>query len=445
MRSNDQLRNWPAPSNTQSRRFFLQAAAATTLSFGARLTLAAPSKRAARFVFVILRGALDGLAAVPPYADPYYGQLRGTLAIPPPGAADGALALDGTFALHPALSFLHESYTAKELLVMHAVATPYRERSHFDGQDVLESGLTVPHAAQTGWLNRALAALPADAAHGKELGVALGQNVPLVLRGPAPIASWAPSILPAIDDDTLQRIIDRYASDPVLGERLADALATDRIASDAMSESPAFAAGPDRSARGAADAGSAGGTAPAPSGALAPQARGAASYLEIVRTAATFLRRPDGPCVAVFDTTGWDTHFNEGGAQGQLRTRLGILDQAMRAFRESMGESWSNTAVLLATEFGRTAAANGTRGTDHGTGAAAFLLGGAVQGGRVLADWPGLSPGALYQGRDVKPTLDLRAVARSVLHDHLHISTRALDGEVFADSGVPNLNGLIRA
>ncbi len=183
---------------------------------------------------------------------------------------------------------------------------------------------------------------------------------------------------------------------------------------------------------------------PGPAVATATAQRGAASYLETVRTAAAFLRRPDGPRVAVFDTTGWDTHFNEGGSQGQLRARLSVLDQALRLLKESMGASWSSTAVLLATEFGRTAAVNGTRGTDHGTGAAAFLLGGAIEGGRVLADWPGLSTNALYQARDLKPTLDLRTVAKSVLRDHLHIATRALDGAVFPESGARYLSGLIR-
>jgi uncharacterized protein (DUF1501 family) len=404
-------------------------AAAAGMAFGARFSLAAPAAGDARFVFILLRGALDGLAAVPPYADPDYARLRGPLAIAPPGSADGALPLDGTFGLHPAFAFLHEAYGDRQLLVMHAVATPYRERSHFDGQDVLESGLTVPHATQTGWLNRALAGLPAGT-HGREVGVALGENVPLVLRGPSPIASWAPSVLPGIDDDTLQRIADRYATDPVLGQRLADALATDHIATESMTETAPTMDGADAAPR--ADG--------------APRAQpGAARYLETVRTAAAFLKRPDGPSVAVFDTLGWDTHFNEGGAQGQLRARLGVLDQALRTFRDSMGPAWSRTVVLLATEFGRTAAANGTRGTDHGTGAAAFLLGGAVDGGRVLADWPGLSPTALYQGRDVRPTLDLRLVAKSVLHDHLHISTRTLDGEVFADGGGRSLSGLVRA
>src|SRR5665213_268807 len=191
---------------------------------------AAPAADAtdARFVFIILRGALDGLAAVPPYGDPDYAGLRAQLAIPAPGNAGGALALDGIFGLNPGLSFVHEAYGLREALVFHAVATPYRDRSHFDGQDVLETGLGRPHASQSGWLNRALLGLPVASMRGPERGVALGPNVPLVLRGPAPIASWSPSKLPEIDEDTLQRIADRYASDALLSQRLGDALSTDR-------------------------------------------------------------------------------------------------------------------------------------------------------------------------------------------------------------------------
>jgi uncharacterized protein (DUF1501 family) len=176
-----------------------------------------------------------------------------------------------------------------------------------------------------------------------------------------------------------------------------------------------------------------------------PAAAGNARYLETVRTAAGFLKREDGPAVAVFDTTGWDTHFNEGGAQGQLTQRLAALDGALRALKESLGATWSRTVVLVATEFGRTAAANGTRGTDHGTAAAALLLGGAVHGGRVVCDWPGLSASQLYQGRDLKPTLDLRSVMKSVLHDHLQISTRPLDAQVFPEGNVAYSKDLIRA
>jgi uncharacterized protein (DUF1501 family) len=398
--------------------------------FAGQFSFAAPAATQNRLVFIILRGALDGLSAVPPYGDPDYARLRGELAVAPPGGANTALPLNGTFGLNPGFSFLHDSYASRELLVFHAVATPYRERSHFDGQDVLENGLTQPHASATGWLNRALAGLPAGV-RSRESGVALAQNVPLVLRGPAAVASWSPSVLPDLDADTLQRIADRYASDPVLSQRFADAMATDKLAAEAQSMPTA-----------ASDA-----TMASQDSQAGPAVRStAARYTETVKTAAGFLCRDDGPSVAVFDTTGWDTHFNEGGGQGQLRARLSVLDETLRTLKQNMGDTWSRTAVLLATEFGRTAAANGTRGTDHGTGSAAFLLGGAVAGGRVVADWPGLSQGSLYQQRDLKPTLDVRSVMKSVLHDHLQIAKATLDNEVFPDSkSAGYLQNLLRA
>jgi uncharacterized protein (DUF1501 family) len=418
-------------AHTVDRRQFLGstllAGAGTLLT--ARYTFARPAAGDARFVCVILRGALDGLSAVPPYGDPDYARLRRELAIAAPGGADGALHLDNTFGLNPGLQFFHECYQAGELAVLHAVATPYRERSHFDGQDLLENGTPIAHGAQTGWLNRALAALPKAAQHGREAGVALGQNVPLVMRGAAPVASWSPSVLPDLDADTLQRIADRYSSDALLSQRLADALATDRIASEARSED-----GSMMTAARSADARPGGAAAANAAAAGAGGRLRAASYTETVRTAAGFLKRGDGPTVAVFDTTGWDTHANEGNAQGQLRQRLGALDAAVRLMKEQLGPTWQRTAVLIVTEFGRTAAANGTRGTDHGTGAAAFLIGGAVNGGRVLSDWPGLSSSALHQGRDLKPTTDLRAVIKGVLADHLQVPAAALEREVFPDS-----------
>ncbi|MGH8132401.1 MAG: DUF1501 domain-containing protein, partial [Steroidobacteraceae bacterium] len=214
------------------RRTFLNLG---TLAAGAvllppRLSFARAGRSDARFVLVILRGALDGLAAVPPYGDRDYPQLRGDFALRPPGEAKGALPLDGFFGLHPSLQFLRESYAAHELIVFHALASPYRERSHFDGQDVLENGTPQPHALQTGWLNRALAAAPSAAK--RDTGVALGQNVPLVMRGPAEVTSWSPSRLAGPDDDTLARLTDLYAHDPLLSVRLADALAADRIAAE---------------------------------------------------------------------------------------------------------------------------------------------------------------------------------------------------------------------
>jgi uncharacterized protein (DUF1501 family) len=361
--------------------------------------------------------------------------------------ANAVLPLNGTFGLHPSLSFLGESYSARELIVFHAIASPYRERSHFDGQDVLENGYVRAHAAQSGWLNRALTAVPAGRTSGAELGVALGQNIPLVMRGPAAVTSWSPSKLAALDEDTIERITDLYSTDPLLAARLADAVAADSIA-----DAPAMGSG-TMNTDGAMSGGAAKEAGVDPASTLAPNlgnkpgaaGYGSARYTEVIHAAAEFLRRDDGPKVAVFDTTGWDTHANEGAAQGQLAGRLAALDAGLRMLKEQLGPVWNDTAVLMATEFGRTAAINGTRGTDHGTATAAFLVGGAVRGGRVIADWPGLSARALYQGRDLMPTQDLRSVVKGVMEEHLLVPTHALDTTVFPDSSAAKaISGLVR-
>ena len=404
------------------RREFLTygALAAGGTLLATRVAFARAATSRARFVLVVMRGALDGLAAVPPLGDRDYRELRRELALHPAGESGAALPLDGFFGLHPALAFLQQCYAARELTVLHALASPYRERSHFDGQDVLENGSSHPHALQSGWLNRALGALPGPAVG--EAGVALGQNVPLVMRGPAAVTSWSPSRLMALDEETLARIGDLYARDPLLSVRLADALAANALAADEGGDGALMAGQP-------------------PAG-----ARGKVRYAEVVRAAAGFLRREEGPKVAVFDTSGWDTHANEGGAQGQLAARLGELDAGLATLRQELGPAWQDTAVLLITEFGRTAALNGTRGTDHGTATSAFLLGGAVAGGRVVADWPGLSARALYQGRDLAATLDLRSVLKGILSEHLGVPTGALEQAVFPDSSSARpLRGLMRA
>ncbi|MEY2854069.1 MAG: hypothetical protein RL030_1201 [Pseudomonadota bacterium] len=408
----------------QRRRLLGHALASATLAATGGLSLtrvafAAPCATDARFVLVILRGALDGLAAVPPVGDPDYARLRGALAMDAPGRGAGALPLDGTFALHPSLAFLHECWKEKSLCAVHAVATPYRERSHFDAQDVLESGMTRPHATTSGWLNRALAVMPPGCATGNK-GIALGANIPLVMRGPVEVASWSPSRLPQLDADTLQRLADLYAGDPILSVRLADARAAGEMSEGGMAEE-GTAPGKGNGGRSGVD-------------------------METASSAARFLAQPEGPRIAVFDTTGWDTHANQGAGEGLLALRLATLDRSLQALRENLGETWRHTVVLVATEFGRTVAVNGTRGTDHGTGAAALLLGGAVAGGRVAGTWPGLSAGALYQGRDLAATTDLRAVIKGLLGEHLGISPEHLENQVFPDSrnsGV--LKGLIRS
>jgi uncharacterized protein (DUF1501 family) len=436
------------------RREFLTTGALATggALLSSRVTFAGMANgRKPRLVFVVLRGALDGLASVPACGDPGYAALRGDLALGKPGTDGGALPLDGFFGLHPSLTFMQQSYAARELIVFHAVASPYRDRSHFDGQNVLETGYPQPHAVETGWLNRALAAMPARLALEKERGISIAPTAPLVMRGPAAVTSWSPSHLAPLDDDTLQRISDLYSHDPRLAQKLAEALAAEAIVDEkAGAMASAMDGGEATAAATDGDSMMAGNAAQDPGGnrrpLLAQRGKPGAQYAEVVQAAAKFLSREDGPQVAVFDTTGWDTHFNEGGPKGQLAARLAALDAALRGLKAGLGPVWNDTAVLLATEFGRTVAENGTRGTDHGTATAAYLIGGAVKGGRVVTDWPGLSARGLYQDRDLRPTLDLRAVMKGLLADQLGIPERALGSSVFpgSDQARP-LRGLLRA
>ena len=405
--------------NAITRRHFLlgSSAWAASAALPNLIFAGAAQDTAPRLVVVILRGALDGLAAVPPYADPNYEGLHRELAIAPPETTDGALKLDGSFGLHPSLSFLHERYTAGELIVFQAVCSPYRDRSHFDGQNVLENGLAKPLGSADGWLNRAIAALPRPRA--SDAAVAVSQNVPLILRGDAPVISKSPQLTPDMDEDLLARLQDLYSKDEWFSARLSEALQTEKLADGAAAD-PATAAmmaakAPDR---------------------ITPAAR----------MAATLMRSEAGPQVAVFEATGWDTHANQGGARGVLAQRLSGLDKGLRTLSEELGPLWARTAVLVVTEFGRTAAMNGTRGTDHGTAGCAFLAGGAVHGGRVITDWPGLARSALLDGRDLRPTLDLRSVFKTVLSEQLRIDARSLDARVFPDSSAARpLQGLIRA
>jgi uncharacterized protein (DUF1501 family) len=366
----------------------------------------------ARFVLVILRGALDGLAAVPAYGDGAYAAKRGALAITAP-----QLKLDGMFALNPSLTQLHERFVSKELIVFHAVASPYRERSHFDGQDLLENGTSAPKSAHDGWLNRALPLLPEAKQRATDrLALALAQNVPLVLRGDARVGSWAPSRLPDTDFDTLQRIADLYSTDEYFASRLQSALAADSV----------VGAGEGMGGAGRRDPLNA--------------------FNTVAAAAGKFLAAADGPRVAVLEATGWDTHANQGAERGQLANRLRGLDQALNSLRTSLAGAWARSAVLVVTEFGRTVAVNGTGGTDHGTATCAFLVGGAVAGGRVVADWPGLATSALYEGRDLRPTLDVRSIMKSVLASHLRAGESGIEQQVFPNSrAAPPLDHLFKA
>jgi len=397
-----------------SRRSFLQTLAAGSLA-GALpgLTFAAPGRGRQRLVLVILRGGLDGLAAVVPYGDPAYESARRGLALAPPGDREGLRDLDGFFALHPKLRALHGHYGRGELIALHAVASPYRQRSHFDAQNVLELGLVSPRESRQGWLNRALPVLAAEnASSAEDYAMAIGQSVPLVLRGPEKVGSWAPPSLPGPDGDLMERLVALYDGDAFLGPRLEAALSADRMA----------AGSPGR------------------------RGRPGEQFGRLAQAAARMLAEPSGPRIGVLEAGGWDSHANQGREGGALSRRLGRLDEGLSKLAAGMGPAWQHTVVLVVTEFGRTVAMNGTRGTDHGTAGMALVLGGAVDGGRVLGDWPGLARGRLRDGRDLAPATDLRSVYKGILRDHLGITHADLESRVFpASRAAPAMSGLIKA
>jgi uncharacterized protein (DUF1501 family) len=366
------------------------------------LALAAPATDK-RLVVVILRGAFDGLAVVPPLGDRDYAAARGGLALSP---GNGALALDADFGLNAGLADLKPLWDARELLFVHAIASPYRERSHFDGQNVLETGFGHPQGSADGWLNRALALLP-QPADGHRLGLAVGPSVPLILRGPQRIAAWAPETMPELDPTFLDLLGRLYAKDPLLGPALADGIKSQGM-SDALLGS---VKGGKRAAT-----------------------RPGGGFAALAATAGKLLAAPDGARVAVMELTGWDTHAGQGTDKGRLANALTGLAAGLLALKDALGEAWRDTAVLAVTEFGRTVAENGTNGTDHGTGTAALVLGGRVRGGRVVTQWPGLAPAKLYQARDLMPTADLRGLLKAALQAQYGAGAPALGTKVFPDS-----------
>jgi uncharacterized protein (DUF1501 family) len=395
-----------------SRRDLLVGSAASLALWGH-----IPHARAAttdpRLLTVVLRGALDGLAVAAPVGDPDYQELRGLLALP----SNAALPLDNFFSLNPALSFIHSLYQKKQALIVHAVATPYRSRSHFDGQDVLESGLPSVGHTKDGWLNRALGKISSSRLANTE-GLAMGPGVPLVMRGKVPVTSWSPRVLHRdIDGDTVSRLIDLYSqTDPKLASSLVRGMELDKMTEDSASKRAEKVAG----------------------------GRIVRDMLDASEAAARLMSTADGPRIGALSVSGWDTHSNAGVMKGPLYIRLRGLDLSVKRFADKMGDAWKHTVIVIVTEFGRTARPNGSAGSDHGTGTIAMLLGGAVRGGRVIADWPGLKERDLFENRDLNPTVDLRGVLKGVLNQHLGLDHRILADTVFPSSAkVQPLDGLI--
>lgn len=374
------------------RRSFLRGMCLGGLAtWGVPLVSFARVPQRGRLVFVLLRGGFDGLAALVPHGDDTYADARAGMAFEPADLVD----LDGTFGLAPGLSRLRESWEAGELVALHALAIPYRTRSHFDGQAVLETGLARPAGSSDGWLNRLLQIMS-----GTRSGIAIAAGMPRSLSGSHEVQSWSPTQLGTADDRYLERLGTLYRTDRELAGRFEAALQQ----KDIVGEEPMAAGGARRG-----------------------------GILPLMQVAARILQAENGPNVAALEFSGWDTHANQGLAGGALDRLAGQLAEGLMAFRAAMGSAWPGTTVVVMTEFGRTVKPNGTRGTDHGTGGAGFIIGSTVARSRVHADWPGLGERALFEGRDLRPTLDTRSVLKAAIAGTFDL-TRAQAERVFPDS-----------
>ena len=360
-------------------------------TFGLPVVNFAQVQQNGRFVFILLRGGFDGLAALVPYGDPDYRALRGSFAY----NASDLSTLDETFGLAPGLSPLRALWDANQLAVVHAMAIPHRTRSHFDGQAILETGLDHPAGSSDGWLNRMLQVMS-----GTRSGIAIAAGMPLSLTGPYQVETWSPTQLGAVDDAFLDRLAVLYRNDKALHNRFEAALQQQELV------------GEEPMARGNARRG---------------------GITPLMQAAAKILRQERGPNIAAMEFSGWDTHANQGVAGGALDRLLGQLAEGLVAFRNDMGTAWQNTTLVIMTEFGRTARPNGTRGTDHGTAGAGFVLGPRLAKSAIVADWPGLSSNALFEGRDLKPTLDTRAVLKAAIAGTFDLTPAQLD-KVFPNS-----------
>lgn len=364
-----------------NRRSFLRsglalgcAAAAAPLLTPLRLSAAEGENR---LVVIVLRGGMDGLGVFAPWGDPDWARLRPGIGAMP---GEALIDLDGRFGMDARLGALEPLWRAEEFGVVHAVSTPYRDkRSHFDGQDLLETGVAAVGEARDGWLNRALARIPGAR---PESALAVGREAMLLTGGAREFRSWAPGERLTLVEDERMLLTRLYARDPLFARAAAQA-------GDLTAES-------------------------------AVKGETAAAYAG--RRLAAEVR------IAAFSLSGWDTHAN----QRQALTRsLADLSAALIALRDGLGPHWAKTLVVALTEFGRTARENGAKGTDHGTGGAALLAGGAMRGGRVFGAWPGLADRDLYDGRDLTPTADVRATAAWALAAQFGLARAALETEVF--------------
>ncbi len=389
-------------------------------SFAPKLA-SAGRHRDPRFVFVNLRGAMDGLSLLAPFGDPAYEAVRQGLIVPTTGKNSG-FRLDNLFVLNPNMPNLARLWSKGDAIIFHATATPYRERSHFDAQDVLESGQSGPGAIANGWLNRLLTVLEQGKPVGSPQGLSLGTQIPLVLRGEQKVINWMPAGFRETAPGLAAQLLTLYDhADPFLAKVLNEGLDLRDIAGGEREMQNNIV------------------------NAMGSGITGARRQFKYAGVAAgKLLAKAGGPRIAAMGLNGWDTHQNAGPLDGRLGRLFAALDGTIDGLHSQLKDVWQDTVIIIATEFGRTAKMNGSKGTDHGTATTAIAIGGALKGGRVIADWPGLSPSALYQGRDLRPTIDLRAVFKGLIRDHLGVNAQQLSTSVFPDSpDIKPLEGLI--
>ncbi len=395
--------------NYSRRQFLAGSGALITWAYQTRIAASSPG-RDPRLLVINLRGGLDGVGAVAPVGDPAYHALREEAVL---SGSDPSLGipLDGMFVLHPALKTLGELYRQGQVLIAHAISTPYRNRSHFDAQDVLESGLAGPGTASSGWLNRALSGLAAGEALAPAKGLAIGAQVPLILRGDASVMSWMPPGYAPAGDDIRSRLHGLYQhTDAELFQAFQGAMELEEITGgEAAMRSSASKTGQGK--------------------------QGADKKAQMSATAVgKLLSDPEGPRIGAMDLNGWDTHINGEPFDPRFISQLKRLDAVISSLQATLQPVWDQTTICVITEFGRTVRINGSSGTDHGVATAAFLIGGGINGGKMLTDWPGLGERDLYEGRDLRPTADIRGLFKGVLREGFDMTDRQLDEAVFPDS-----------
>jgi uncharacterized protein (DUF1501 family) len=400
----------------QRRNFIASSAALAgwTLAGSAR-ALSDPDYAKRKLVVVMLRGAVDGLSVVVPHGDRNYAASRGSIALAAPGSDEGVLKLDSLFGLHPSLAGLKPYWDQGTMGFVHASGSPDPTRSHFDAQDYMESGTPGRKGTSDGWMNRLLQALPGEASPTR--GISMGATPPRIFMGAASVANLGvgPKALApkAIDKPEMQSALAKlYAQDPMLARTYKDTTEGREEIKRSMDSGSAMDGSGDmaHSKDPTADAG----------------AQSASGFAADAERLGRVIRADRHTQLAFTSVGGWDTHINQGGFKGQLSNRLASLGQGLGALANGLGDALNDTVIVVMSEFGRTVRQNGTNGTDHGRGNVMWLLGGPVNGGRMLGEWPGLDSSALADGRDLAVVSDFRAVLSPILQRHLGLSDAGL-------------------